>query len=74
MSMLSIAKFLKINKALYVGDDESRWFALPRSTATPRFRLMKAPSLSTGFFGGFGGDSRELSEAGSRRTDGYISG
>ena len=54
MSMLAIARFLKINGSLYNGDDEGRWMALPGKSKSTRFQLMS----DRAFIGDSGKDCR----------------
>ncbi len=72
MSMLAIAKYLKINNALYDGNDKRRWLSLPGHKSAAPFRLMKQPALSPDYFKDLRSPSHEFSSMSQRRGDGVI--
>ncbi len=71
MSMLAIAKFLKINGSVYDGSDRGRWLAVPSAKAALPYQLMKAPKQPGGFFRSFRSLPRDFSGINTYRLDSY---
>lgn len=47
-NVFTIAKFLRISRALYDGRDKSRWLLLPRRRSAARYPLMAGPGPCPG--------------------------
>ena len=69
MSMFAIAKYLKINNALYDGNDKRRWLALPGHKSAAQFRLMNQPAFSLDYFKDLRAPPRDFSSMSPRRGD-----